>query len=267
MPYAWALANKKYGFDIGCPSGVHSAFNIDAVINSAYILIGLLYGEGDFGKTVDISTRCGHDSDCNPASSGGILATMLGYEGIPEYWRKPLYEVADREFKYTDISFNRACEMSLHQALQVIERNEGKVGENEVTIKVQKPEPVRYEQSFEGLWPQEKAQVGGKDVRTVGQLSFEGKGVVVGHRVAHARDFNQKDYEAQVEVYLDGKLDQTVLLPVLANNYKQEIYHNYDLTEGKHTIDFKWLNPVKGVDILINYVLPYKARPAGIDTF
>ena len=31
-------------------------FNIDAVINSAYILIGLLYGEGDFYKTLDIST-------------------------------------------------------------------------------------------------------------------------------------------------------------------------------------------------------------------
>ena len=264
---AWALANKNYGFDIGCPGGVHSAFNIDAVINSAYILIGLLYGEGDFGKTVDISTRCGHDSDCNPASSGGILATMLGYDAIPEYWKKPLYEVADRNFKYTDISFNRACDLSFKQALQVIERNGGTVGESSVTIPVQTPEPVRYEQSFEGLWPIGRTQVGGKDIRGVGQLSFEGEGVVVGHRVAHAKDFSQKDYEAKVEVYLDGKLDQTVLLPVLANNYKQEIYNNYDLVDGKHTLDFKWLNPVPGVDVTINYLLTYKARPEGIDTF
>lgn len=61
-------------------------FNIDAVINSAYILIGLLYGEGDFYKTLDISTRCGQDSDCNPASAGGILGTILGYSRIPDYW-------------------------------------------------------------------------------------------------------------------------------------------------------------------------------------
>ena len=264
---AWALANKKYGFDIGCPGGVWNAMNIDAVINSAYILIGLLYGEGDFGKTIDISTRCGHDSDCNPASSGGILATMMGYDALPEYWKQPLYEVAARNFKYTDISFNRACDLSFDQALQVVERYGGKVGENDVTIKVQKPEPVRYEQSFEGLWPQKRIQVGGKDVRTVGQLSFEGSGVVVGHRVAHAKDFNQTGYEAQVEVYLDGKLDQTVLLPVRANNYKQEIYSNYDLTDGTHTVDFKWLNPVKGVDITITFILPYKARPSEIDTF
>ena len=91
--------------------------------------------------------------------------------------------------------------------------------------------------------------------------------MVVGHRVAHAKDFNQTGYEAQVEVYLDGKLDQTVLLPVRANNYKQEIYSNYDLTDGTHTVDFKWLNPVKGVDITITFILPYKARPSEIDTF
>ena len=37
-------------------------FNIDATINSAYIVIGLLYGQGDFAKTMDIATRCGQDS-------------------------------------------------------------------------------------------------------------------------------------------------------------------------------------------------------------
>ena len=41
-------------------------------------------GEGDYTKTLNISTRCGQDSDCNPASAGGILGTMLGYSNIPE---------------------------------------------------------------------------------------------------------------------------------------------------------------------------------------
>ena len=115
---------------------------------------------------------------------------------------------------------------------------------------------------------EEKIQIGGKDILKVGQLSFEGKGVVVGHRVSHTAEYKLgSSYEARVEVWVDGKLDQTVLLPVQANNYKQEIYNNYDLTEGKHTLDFKWTNPVLGVDILINYILPYVTRPAEIDTF
>lgn len=80
----WFECEKKWSSDIGCPDGVFVPFNIDAVTNSAYILIGLLYGEGDFSKTLDIATRCGQDSDCNPASAGGILGAMLGYDNIPE---------------------------------------------------------------------------------------------------------------------------------------------------------------------------------------
>ena len=68
-------------------------------------------------------------------------------------------------------------------------------------------------------------------------------------------------------VTLDGKPDQTVLLPVDNHNRKQEMYNNYDLVDGSHTLDFKWLNPVPGVDVTINYLLTYKARPTEIDTF
>ena len=49
--------------------------NIDAAINSAYILMRLAVfdGEGDFYKTLDISTRCGQDSDCEPSLCGWYL--------------------------------------------------------------------------------------------------------------------------------------------------------------------------------------------------
>ena len=86
------------------------------MINSAYILIGLLYGEGDFYKTLDISTRCGQDSDCNPASAGGILGTILGYSRIPDYWMKNLREVENMDFAYTTISLNKTYQMGFDQA-------------------------------------------------------------------------------------------------------------------------------------------------------
>ncbi|MHC4495062.1 MAG: ADP-ribosylglycohydrolase family protein, partial [Planctomycetota bacterium] len=86
----WIKVHGKWDNDVGCPNGAFSDFNIDAKINSAWILVGLLYGEKDFGKTIDISTRCGDDSDCNPASAGGILGTMIGYDNIPDYWKQGL---------------------------------------------------------------------------------------------------------------------------------------------------------------------------------
>jgi len=67
------------------------------------------------------------DSDCNPASAGGILGAIIGYDRIPDYWMKNLKEVEDMNFAYTDISLNKTYRMSFNQALQVIERGGGKV--------------------------------------------------------------------------------------------------------------------------------------------
>ena len=96
----WFKVQEKWGEDVGCPDGVFTTFNIDAKINSAWIILGLLYGDGDYGKTLSISTRAGDDSDCNPASAGGILGAMLGYNKIPDYWRQGLNEVEAVDFKY-----------------------------------------------------------------------------------------------------------------------------------------------------------------------
>ena len=77
---AWYKTNRKWSEDIGSPLGVFQPFNIDAKINSAWVVMGLLYGDGDFTRTFEIATRCGDDADCNPATAGGILAAITGYE-------------------------------------------------------------------------------------------------------------------------------------------------------------------------------------------
>ena len=100
----WFKVQQKWGEDVGCPDGVFNSFNIDAKINSAWIVLGLLYGQGDLGRTYSISTRAGDDSDCNPGNAGGIVGTMLGYKNIPAYWRQGLSEVESMDFKYTTFS-------------------------------------------------------------------------------------------------------------------------------------------------------------------
>ena len=116
----WFEAEKKWSSDIGCPDGVFDAFNIDAKINAAYIVIGMLYGEGDFGKTVDISTRCGQDSDCNPASAGGILGTILGTMPSRTTGSRDWTRWRTLDFKYTTISLNDTYDMSYRQALEMM---------------------------------------------------------------------------------------------------------------------------------------------------
>lgn len=63
---------------------------IDANQNSAYILLGLLYGNGNFEESMRLSMKCGADSDCNPSSVGGILGNYYGLAGIPDKFKSAI---------------------------------------------------------------------------------------------------------------------------------------------------------------------------------
>ncbi len=79
---AWQKLEPKWGLKDG-----KRVSGVDVRINGAYVYMGLLYGDGDFWKTMNISMRCGRDSDCNPSSSVGILGTALGLKSIPDKWK------------------------------------------------------------------------------------------------------------------------------------------------------------------------------------
>src|SRR5690606_16899948 len=113
----WFEVQKKWSSEVGCPEGVFEAFNIDAKVNMAYVIIGLLYGRGDFARTIEIATRCGQDSDCNPATAAGIIGTLLGYNNISEHWKKGLYEIEQISFKHTNLSLNAVYDISYKHAL------------------------------------------------------------------------------------------------------------------------------------------------------
>jgi ADP-ribosylglycohydrolase len=87
----WHLIQAKWGEVDHCPDGYRKPFNIDAKLNGGYVVLGLLYGNGDFYKTMNFATRCGQDADCNPANAAGILGTLLGARAIPAEYRDPLH--------------------------------------------------------------------------------------------------------------------------------------------------------------------------------
>ena len=253
---AWFECEKKWSSDIGCPGGVFVPFNIDAVINSAYIIIGLLYGNGDFYKTIDISTRCGQDSDCNPASSGGILGAIIGYDKIPGYWMKNLKEVEDMNFAYTNISLNKTYQMGFNQALQLIERGGGKVEGDQITIVCQQPKPVRYEKAFEGHYPTKNISIR-KNIAPSVEFEFDGIGFVVKGELR----CDDRSYVALVEVYVDGKLMETAKLPANYLARRHELTWKYQLPKGNHQVSLKWVNPKQGATVNASEALIYSDAP------
>ncbi len=254
---AWFEVEKKWAEDRGCPEGVFDPFNIDAKINSAYIALGLLYGEGDFGRTLDISTRCGQDSDCNPASAGGILGTVIGYAQIPSYWKQGLSAVEPVDFKYTSFSLNDAYDLSYRHALQVIQRNGGALTGDEVIIKTQDPAPVRLEAGFANHFPVEKKRL---DQRFSDQtrVEFDGIGFAINgsaNMIQEAAD--DGEYTFEVEMWIDGRLVETTTLPTDFTTRKFSPFWRYRLSKGIHRLLFKVLNPTEKAEIHLRDMVVY----------
>ena len=61
-----------------------------APANVAFTVLGLLYGGGNFGRTICMAVNCGDDTDCTAATAGSVMGILLGAEGIPEEWKKPI---------------------------------------------------------------------------------------------------------------------------------------------------------------------------------
>ncbi len=58
--------------------------------NAGVCILALLYGAGDFSRTVEIATMCGWDTDCNAGNVGTITGVLGGLEGIPARYREPI---------------------------------------------------------------------------------------------------------------------------------------------------------------------------------
>lgn len=58
--------------------------------NVAFTMIGWLYGDGDFGKSICIAVNCGDDTDCTGATLGSIFGIIHGTKGIPPRWSEPI---------------------------------------------------------------------------------------------------------------------------------------------------------------------------------
>jgi hypothetical protein len=151
----WTKINAKYQLNpdyrrLAC-TGADDDFNIDAKVNGAMVVLGLLYGDRDPDKTIAISLRGGHDSDCNPSSAAGVLFTTMGVARLPKRFTSELSY--DTEFSYTSYTMRTLTEVCEQLARQAVLRAAGHVetngaGEEVLVIPVLAPQPSALERSW-----------------------------------------------------------------------------------------------------------------------
>jgi hypothetical protein len=249
----WQRIEDAWDKDDPCPDGALQPFNIDAKLNGAYIALGLLYGGRDFDRTLDVATRAGQDSDCNPSSAAGILGVMLGYHGIPERWRAGLPAIADRKFAYTDYSFNGIVASTLARATTVIKRAGGTVSATEVGVPLQRSRPPKLEQwdmgvpdrrvgvkdtawQWKGEWAPLPAATDAHrpDARIATSAGAEATLKFTGAAVTILGLMNQASGRA--DVFLDGRPSGEIEAYVPRDTHDNALWHTYGLAEGPHSV-------------------------------
>lgn len=76
---------------------IHSAYDeytdhgwCHMISNAMVVTAALLYGEGDFGKSICTAVGMAFDTDCNGATVGSVLGMRGGIDAVDEYWKAPV---------------------------------------------------------------------------------------------------------------------------------------------------------------------------------
>jgi hypothetical protein len=197
---------------------------------------------------MEIATRAGQDSDCNPSNACGILGTMIGYNRIPDQWKSGIPAIADTKFRYTDFTFRTIVDSTQKRAVATVQKNGGKLEGESLTVATQNPAPAKLELwddygspvervsaadsrwQWKGNWRTEKqTRVSGENGAEV-SFGFDGTGaILVGPYLPTG---------GKADVFLDGKLDRTIDVYPDENSAKggESVWHAFRLKNGKHTV-------------------------------
>jgi len=269
----WHLLEDEWDKDDPCPDGALAPFNIDARLNGSYVALGLLFGDRDFGKTMEIATRCGQDSDCNPSSAAGVLGVVLGFSRIPDQYKSGLAPLARTKFDFTDYSFDDICRSTLKRALALVRRNGGRVTDAEVLVPAQSPRPPRLEQwdpgipyqklaaqdsawTWHGAWRNDRGTMVCTAADAEAILQFDGVAVAVQGRLIQEG--------GRAAVWLDGRHVGCADAYMVERTHDDTLWHTYGLKSGHHTLKLVTTGKAdprsKGTSVGLGTAVIYRAR-------
>jgi hypothetical protein len=89
-PDDWQQARKELSEKYYHQEPVETRTIWNANLNGAGGILALLYGQGDFQKTLDLACAIGFDADNQAATMCGLLGIILGTDGLPPDLLKPI---------------------------------------------------------------------------------------------------------------------------------------------------------------------------------
>ncbi len=104
-----------------CFKDIHARFDehdeydwCHTIPNAEIVAASLLYGNGDFGKSICLSVQCGFDTDCNGATVGSVFGMFHGIGAIDSTWKAPIRDMLDTSiFGVGKVSIDEMVEKTL----------------------------------------------------------------------------------------------------------------------------------------------------------
>ncbi len=88
--------------------------------NAAMLVIGLLFGQGDFEEALRITALCGLDADTTASQVGAVMGVIVGASGIPAKWKDPIgTKLRTYVIGFEEIDVNDLIKMTLNSKAQI----------------------------------------------------------------------------------------------------------------------------------------------------
>ncbi len=135
-PDDWKAARKEMAdkYYVNEPDMTKTIWN--ANLNGACGILAMLYGKGDFQRTLDFSCAMGFDADNQAATVAGLLGVINGLKGLPkdlylpiEGWTRPFNDryINITRYDLPDASIDDMINRTLAVAIQLVESKGGKI--------------------------------------------------------------------------------------------------------------------------------------------
>ena len=84
------------------------------ISNAMVVTASLLYGEGDYSKSICLAVEAGFDTDCNGATVGSILGITCTIDGIDKKWTEPFNDTLQTTiFGYDKVKISEMAKKTL----------------------------------------------------------------------------------------------------------------------------------------------------------